>query len=302
MSDAPRKRKAGSPLPRDLSELAGPSDTGFLAPRPEGAALAALALTEAEVERFTKDGYVATSKPVLTPAQLEQLRADLDELVCPEPPHPRVDLMHELHYNEAEGSGSVLFHGLGHWRCAASFHDLLYLDAVALPASQLLQGRPVRFWHDQAFVKPSGEGAVVQVRSTSSRRPHISIYICLTTHAAPVPRLTTRTAVAFAVAPGLLLLYLDLRLELQASRRASAPHAIGPHLRGPHRADGAPDGAHRPRRPDARERRSAAPRLQPTRRAAASAARPEPRAPPAADAGRRGIDHIAISWDRPRCS
>ena len=37
-----------------------------------------------------------------------QLQADLDELVCPEPPHPRVDLMHELHYNEAEGSGSVL--------------------------------------------------------------------------------------------------------------------------------------------------------------------------------------------------
>lgn len=58
--------------------------------------------------------------------------------------------MHELHYNEAAGSGSVLFHGLGHWRCAASFHDLLYLDAICLPASQLLQGRPVRFWHDQA--------------------------------------------------------------------------------------------------------------------------------------------------------
>jgi len=58
--------------------------------------------------------------------------------------------MHELHYNEAAGSGSVLFHGLGHWRCAASFHDLLFLDAICLPASQLLQGRPVRFWHDQA--------------------------------------------------------------------------------------------------------------------------------------------------------
>ena len=31
-----------------------------------------------------------------------------------------------------------------------------WLDSVALPASQLLHGRPVRFWHDQAFVKPGG--------------------------------------------------------------------------------------------------------------------------------------------------
>ena len=193
-SKRPPKRKTGGAdrgvaLPRDLADLCGPSDTGFLAPRPHTAALAALALSEAEVERFTERGYVATSQPVLTTGQLEQLRADLDELVCQQPPHPKVpptswnyaaafkcspvslarraslcrpsshtfmplacpkvDLMHELHYNEAAGSGSVLFHGLGHWRCAASFHDLLYLDAVCLPASQLLQGRPVRFWHDQ---------------------------------------------------------------------------------------------------------------------------------------------------------
>ena len=84
-SKRPPKRKTGGAdrgvaLPRDLADLCGPSDTGFLAPRPHTAALAALALSEAEVERFTERGYVATSQPVLTTGQLEQLRADLDEL------------------------------------------------------------------------------------------------------------------------------------------------------------------------------------------------------------------------------
>mgnify|MGYP001197944923 CR=1 FL=1 len=94
-SKRPLKRKAdgvalGLGIPRDLADLSGPSDTGFLAPRPHTAALAALALSEAEVERFTERGYVATSQPVLTTSQLEQLRADLDELVCQQPPHPKV--------------------------------------------------------------------------------------------------------------------------------------------------------------------------------------------------------------------
>ena len=94
-SKRPLKRKAdgvalGLGIPRDLADLSGPSDTGFLAPRPHTAALAALALSEAEVERFTERGYVATSQPVLTTSQLDQLRADLDELVCQQPPHPKV--------------------------------------------------------------------------------------------------------------------------------------------------------------------------------------------------------------------
>jgi len=149
-------------LPRDLADLSGPSATGFAGEPRAGGALAQLAFDEEEIEQFNSKGYVATSKPVLSKGQLEQLRADLDALTDQANPHPKLDLLHELHYNEAAGSGHVLFHCLGHWRCATSFHDLAYLDTICLPASQLLQGRAVRFWHDQAFVKPGGEGAVVQ--------------------------------------------------------------------------------------------------------------------------------------------
>ena len=42
----------------------------------------------------------------------------------------------------------------------AAFHDLLWNPAVTVPASQLLSG-PVRFWHDQLFVKPSHHGGAV---------------------------------------------------------------------------------------------------------------------------------------------
>ena len=46
-------------IPRDLADLPGPSQTGFLAsPRAEGPSLADLALSKEQVDRFTRDGYV----------------------------------------------------------------------------------------------------------------------------------------------------------------------------------------------------------------------------------------------------
>merc|ERR1712176_745152 len=105
-------------LPRDLSEVSRPTDCGFLPPPLADEDLARWALSAEQVERFTADGFVGTDKPVLTPLQLAQLRADLDGLADQENPHPDVDLLHELHYNEAQGTYSVLFHTLGHWRCA----------------------------------------------------------------------------------------------------------------------------------------------------------------------------------------
>ena len=79
----------------------------------------------------------------------------------------------------------MIFHCLGHWRIAPSFHDVAFLDSICLPACQLLQGRPVRFWHDQAFVKPAGDGAVVQWHQDYSYwdrtgpRAHLTVHIAL---------------------------------------------------------------------------------------------------------------------------
>lgn len=179
-----RNRVGADAAPRDFSELTGVTN---FAPSPlAGQELAKLALSNAEVEKFNADGFVGTSQPVLMPQQLEQLRHDLDALTDQDRPHPSLDLLHELHYNEAgPESGQVLFHCLGHWRIAASFHDLAYLDAITLPASQLLHGRPVRFWHDQAFVKPGGHGACVQWHQDYSYwdrtgpMAHLTVHIAL---------------------------------------------------------------------------------------------------------------------------
>ena len=111
-------------LPYDLSDLSGPSDAAEAPAALDGAALAALALSAEQVAKFDRDGFCATQQPVLTPHQLETLRADLDKLTDERVPHPKLGLLHEIHYNEAAGSGQVLFHCLGHWRIASSFHDL----------------------------------------------------------------------------------------------------------------------------------------------------------------------------------
>ena len=145
-------------LPRDLADVPGPSPDE----RSIGDVLREQALSQEEVGKFNRDGFVATALPVISFSQLQQLRTALDKLTCHDPPHPKVDLLHELHYNEAAGSGQVLFHCLGHWRVEPSFWNLLYNDIIGVQACQLLKGRSVRFWHDQAFVKPGGDGACVQ--------------------------------------------------------------------------------------------------------------------------------------------
>ena len=114
-------------------------------------------LTNDQVEFFHEHGYLAGIR-VLNAAQIDALRRELSELIDPD--HPGHKLFYEFHSNESPNPDSVLFHALGAWRISAAFHDLLWNPAVLMPAAQLLGG-PVRFWHDQLFVKPPHHGGVV---------------------------------------------------------------------------------------------------------------------------------------------
>lgn len=116
------------------------------------------ALDAQQLDQFKRDGFL-TGIRVLNSAQLEALRSDLQLLMQASSEDDRA-LWYEYHSNESGDADTVLFHALGGWRLAPSFHDLLWNQAITQPAAQLLEG-PVRLWHDQLFCKPAHDGGVV---------------------------------------------------------------------------------------------------------------------------------------------
>jgi hypothetical protein len=113
-------------------------------------------LSDEQIRFFWENGYLARVQ-MLTNEQVEVMRRELSVLM--DPVHPR-DLFYEYHSNESTDPNRILFHALGAWRVSPAFHDVLWNPAFLVPASQLLGG-PIRFWHDQLFVKPPHHGGVV---------------------------------------------------------------------------------------------------------------------------------------------
>jgi ectoine hydroxylase-related dioxygenase (phytanoyl-CoA dioxygenase family) len=106
---------------------------------------------------FERDGFMS-GITILSDVQIELLRKDLIELMSPN--DEQRALFYEYHHNESTDADRVLFHALGAWRVSRAFHDLVFHRPIIAMAEQLLGG-PVRFWHDQLFVKPARDGAVV---------------------------------------------------------------------------------------------------------------------------------------------
>ncbi|MGB5387319.1 MAG: phytanoyl-CoA dioxygenase family protein, partial [Eudoraea sp.] len=115
-------------------------------------------LSDEKVAHFHEYGYLSGIK-LLEDDQIEVLRSQLTEVM--DPKHPAHHLFYEFHSNESEDSDSVLFHSLGQWRITNGFHDILWNPAFVMAAHQLLENKPVRFWHDQLFYKPAKHGGVV---------------------------------------------------------------------------------------------------------------------------------------------
>ncbi|HEX8179849.1 MAG TPA: phytanoyl-CoA dioxygenase family protein [Pyrinomonadaceae bacterium] len=141
---------------RDLSAIHQPVSSLFTLPA-SAAEWSKYRLSPAQVAFFHEHGYLAGIK-ILTPVQVDRLRAELQALA--RPAQPGHHLFYEFHANESSDPAHVLFHALGAWRIAPSFHDLLWHPAFTFAAAQLLGGA-VRFWHDQLFCKPAHHGGVV---------------------------------------------------------------------------------------------------------------------------------------------
>ena len=115
-------------------------------------------LSDEQVAHFHEYGYLSGIK-LLEDDQIEVLRSQLTEVI--DPKHPAHHLFYEFHSNESQNSDSILFHSLGQWRITNAFHDILWNPAFLMAAHQLLENKPVRFWHDQLFYKPAKHGGVV---------------------------------------------------------------------------------------------------------------------------------------------
>lgn len=112
---------------------------------------------DTDLDFFTENGYLAGTR-LLGDRQIDILRQELDHLMLPaNADDPR---FYEYNRNESTDPDRVLFHALGAWRVSPAFHDLLFHRPIVGAAERLLGG-PVRFWHDQLFVKPAHDGAVV---------------------------------------------------------------------------------------------------------------------------------------------
>lgn len=115
-------------------------------------------LSNEQLDFFRTYGYVSDVK-LLDEWQVDRLNKELTEIV--DPSHPLNGLFHEFHSNESADPNSVLFHALGAWRITEGFHDVIWNPAFAMAASQILDNKGVRFWHDQLFCKPAKHGGVV---------------------------------------------------------------------------------------------------------------------------------------------
>lgn len=143
-------------MKEDLSNTHRPLTDTFLEPKTKEEWLRH-SLTTEQLNSFSANGYLA-GIPLLNEAQIEKLRAEVDELLNPS--FEGRDLLYEYNTNESTDPSSVLFHALGAWRVMPICHDLLWNPAFLVASSQLLKAS-VRFWHDQIFYKPPHHGGVV---------------------------------------------------------------------------------------------------------------------------------------------
>lgn len=139
----------------DLAQWHAPLTDLF--PRPASGDEARWRLSDEQIARFDKDGYLA-GIPMLDEAQVEALRADVEAVF--EPGHDGERYWYEYRANASSDPGLRLFHGSGQWRVRPAFHDLLWHPAVTVPARQILGG-PLRLLHDQLFCKPARHGGIV---------------------------------------------------------------------------------------------------------------------------------------------
>jgi hypothetical protein len=144
-------------------------------------------LSQKQIDKYWEQGYLA-NLPVLTEEECDRILEDYQLFMNPQK-HPGHGLFYEFHSNQSGDPNNALMHALGHWRITQLFHDLIFLPAITVPTSQLIdpsrEEKDIRLWHDQMFAKPARHGGVVAWHQDYSywirTKPmlHITVHVAL---------------------------------------------------------------------------------------------------------------------------
>src|SRR5258708_2537650 len=107
----------------------------------------AAALPAEIVENFRRDG-VAPLRGVVSPSDVEALRAGVDSLLAK--PSPRAKIA-----SAADDPGQF-FEDFCNWREEPRFRRFVEAGPLAAVAAELMGAREVRFFHDHVLVKQGG--------------------------------------------------------------------------------------------------------------------------------------------------
>ena len=113
-------------------------------------------LTNDQIALFKSQGFLKGGR-VLTDAQVEELRAELERVIRDkDAPVPQPVLLH----NFSRDPASCIWQIVNIWEASKPFHNLVRNRQVSEEIAQLTDAAELRVWHDQVQYKPAGIGGV----------------------------------------------------------------------------------------------------------------------------------------------
>lgn len=116
-------------------------------------------LTERQVAAYQRDGYL-DGGPLLTVAEVEELRTELDRVIAD---RARTDTVQPEHIADiSHDPASTVWQVVNIWQASPAFARLLRHPRLAGMLRQLAgaDGTVLRLWHDQIQYKPAGHGGI----------------------------------------------------------------------------------------------------------------------------------------------
>ncbi|HRW10232.1 MAG TPA: phytanoyl-CoA dioxygenase family protein [Caldilineaceae bacterium] len=120
-------------------------------------------ITQEQIQSFQEDGYLRYGR-VLTMAEVDELRAALDEVIAIElaggdESQPEFRFGHRRGQEQATPGQAPrpITQYVNMWKRSPAYERLIHHPVIAGVAAALLETPRVRLWHDQVISKPPGE-------------------------------------------------------------------------------------------------------------------------------------------------